>query len=62
MRRPSVCSVEHKKIRQVRGGGTASAHLVVLRRWYVTLDFGGEKRSLAVSAKTMKWLTSKDNP
>ena len=58
MKKPSVVSVEHKRIRMFRSNGSFK-RIVTLHRWYVVLDFGGETRKLAVTSNVVKWLKSR---
>ena len=54
MRAPVVVALKCKTVRMVRTrakNGPGS-----IERWYVTLDFGGVHKKLAVSSETAAWL------
>lgn len=57
-RHPEVIATEIVPIRQVRRSG--GVH--VIRRWYVTLDFGGVTKKLAVSVAVVRWLSGIPDP
>lgn len=51
MKHPKVVEVKRREIRQVRRSGS-----YVIRRWYVTLSFGGVRKKLAVSWAVVRWI------